>query len=318
MTQKTNKTLDALLGIQYPLIQGGMAQISTGAFAAAVSNAGGLGLIATGGFSVDEVRAHIATAKAQTNKPFGVNLLLMHHDIKELAQLVIDEGVAAVTTGAGDPAGYMPHWLEAGIKVFPVVSSVALAQRMERYGATAIIAEGTESGGHVGELTTMVLTYAVAHTVGIPVIAAGGIASGAQLCAAFALGAIGAQMGTVLLASKECPVHDNYKTLLVEARDTGTIVTGRSKGAPIRQLKNRMARAYVKLEEAHASREEMHELSLDSLRKAVSSGDKDAGSFMAGQVAGQIKNVRTLAEIFASIMTEYEQTRTSLPDARNS
>jgi enoyl-[acyl-carrier protein] reductase II len=307
------QTLDHILGIKYPIIQGGMAQISTGKFAAAVSNAGGLGLIATGGFTVAEVAEFIDDAKKLTNKPFGVNLLLMHPDIEELAQLVIDQGVQAITTGAGNPSKYIENWLAAGIKVMPVVPSVALAQRMQKYGATAVIAEGTESGGHVGELTTMALTYQVASNVDIPVVAAGGIASGYQLCAAFALGAAGVQIGTLLLASEECPVHDGYKELIIKAKDTGTAVTGRSKGAPIRQLKNPMTTKYLKLEAEGASREEMHELSLDSLRKAVKDGDQTNGSFMAGQVAGQIESVRSLEQIFETLMQEYQKSRQQLP-----
>jgi enoyl-[acyl-carrier protein] reductase II len=307
--------LNDLLTTRYPLIQGGMAQISTGRFAAAVSNAGGLGLIATGGFTLEEVRAHIAEARALTDKPFGVNLMLMHEHAVELAELITRERVAAVTTGAGDPSRFIPAWKDAGIMVLPVIPSVGLAQRMERYGADAVIAEGTESGGHVGEMTTMALVPQVVDAVGIPVIAAGGIASGRQLAAAFALGAVGAQIGTALLASVECPIHDNYKQLLIEARDTGTTVTGRAKGAPVRLLKNRMARAYLKLEDSKATRDELHELTLDSLRKAVRDGDRDGGSFMAGQVAGQIRSVEPVARILDRIMSECQRILVSLPGA---
>lgn len=305
--------LNKLLNITYPFMQGGMAQIATGRFAAAVCEAGGLGIIATGGASLERIRNNIAELRSLTDKPFGVNLMLMHPDVAELAALFAEERVPVITTGAGNPAAYIPAWKEAGSKVFPVVPSVALAVSMERYGADGVIAEGTESGGHIGELTTMALVPQVVDAVNIPVIAAGGIASGRQLCAAFALGAIGVQMGTVLLASIECPIHDNYKQAVLAARDTGTTVTGRIGGTPVRILKNKMAREYLKLEQGNPSREEFEHLVVGSLRKAVFDGDKDYGSLMAGQVAGQIKEIRPIADIFTTLMTEYEQAREGLP-----
>jgi enoyl-[acyl-carrier protein] reductase II len=304
--------LNELLNITYPLIQGGMAQIATGTFAAAVSDAGGLGVIATGGFSAEELREQIATLRARTDKPFGVNLMLMHPEAAEIAKIIANERVPVVTTGAGDPSRFVESWKVAGSLVIPVVPSVALARRMERAGADAVIAEGTESGGHVGELTTMALVPQVADALKIPTIAAGGIASGRQLCAAIALGAIGAQIGTVLLASPECPIHDAYKQAVLNAKDTGTVVTGRVSGTPVRALKNRMTREYLKLEERRASREEFEELALGSLRRAVLDGDEARGTFMCGQVAGMIHELRPVASILASLVEEYEQTRKGL------
>ncbi|MDR3278016.1 MAG: nitronate monooxygenase [Oscillospiraceae bacterium] len=301
--------LNDLLGVQYPIIQGGMAQIATGEFAAAVSEAGALGLIATGGFSADRLREHIRQARAKTDKPFGVNLLLLHPEIDALAQIVAEERVAVVTTGAGDPSGYIAAWKQAGIRVCPVVSNVALAIRMERAGADFVIAEGTESGGHVGETATMALVPRVCDAVKVPVIAAGGVASGAQLLAVFALGAVGAQLGTLFLSAQECPVHENYKKAVLDARDSGTVVTGRSAGAPVRILKNRMARDYLKREKECASREELEEFTLGSLRRAVFDGDTATGSLMAGQVAGQIKEIRPVAAILQTLMDEYEAAR---------
>jgi enoyl-[acyl-carrier protein] reductase II len=305
--------LNELLKIRYPLMQGGMAQVATGAFAAAVSTAGGLGIIATGGFTAPELREQIAILRQRTDKPFGVNLMLMHPEANELAEIIASERVPVVTTGAGDPSRYVKQWKAAGSLVIPVIPSVALARRMERAGADAVIAEGTESGGHVGELTTMALVPQVVDALTIPVVAAGGIASGRQLCAALALGAIGAQIGTVLLASDECPVHANYKEAVLNAKDTGTVVTGRRSGTPVRALKNRMTREYLKLEERKASREELEELSLGSLRRAVFEGDDLRGTFMCGQVAGMVREIRPVATILASLAEEYEQTRKRLP-----
>ncbi|MDR2615269.1 MAG: nitronate monooxygenase [Oscillospiraceae bacterium] len=303
------KLLSDILGIKYPIIQGGMAQIATGRFAAAVSDAGALGVIGTGGFSAEDLRQHIREARERTDKPFGVNILLLHPEAAELAEIAARERVAVVTTGAGDPGSFIPKWKDAGILVFPVVASAALAQRMERFGADAVIAEGTESGGHVGETATMALTPSVAAAVDIPVIAAGGIASGAQLLAAFALGAIGAQLGTLFLVSAECPIHENYKNALLKSRDGGTTVTGRLAGAPVRVLKNRMARDYIKLERDGASREELERLTLGSLRRAVHDGDENGGSLMAGQVAGQLTSVRPAAELLQELMREYDEAR---------
>jgi enoyl-[acyl-carrier protein] reductase II len=290
-------------------MQGGMAQIATGKFAAAVSNAGALGVIATGGFTAEQLRSQIREARELTDKPFGVNLLMLHNQLDELVKIVAEERVAVVTTGAGDSSPYIGAWKDAGIRVFPVVAAVALAQRMERAGADAVIAEGTESGGHVGEMTTIALVPQVVSAVKIPVIAAGGIASGAQLLAAYALGAFGAQLGTLFLSSEDCPIHENYKNALIDARDSGTVVTGRNAGAPVRILKNRMARDYLKREKEGASREELETFTLGSLRRAVFEGDTAGGSLMAGQVAGQLKNIRPLSEILETLMRELDEAK---------
>jgi enoyl-[acyl-carrier protein] reductase II len=305
--------LNELLNIRFPLVQGGMAQVATGAFAAAVSAAGGLGVVATGGFSAAGLREQIAELRKRTDRPFGVNLMLMHPEVEELAAIIAIEKVPVVTTGAGDPSRFIKDWKAAGSLVIPVIPSVALAKRMERAGADAVVAEGTESGGHVGELTTMALVPQVVDALAIPVIAAGGIASGRQLCAAIALGAIGAQIGTVLLASPECPIHANYKQAILNARDTSTVVTGRASNTPVRALKNRMTREYLKREEQHASREELEEITLGSLRRAVFEGDDARGTFMCGQVAGMVHEVRSVATILATLMDEYEQARAGLP-----
>ena len=300
--------INELLGTEFPIIQGGMANIATGAFAAAVSNAGALGLIGSGGMDAETLRKEIRTAKASTGKPFGVNLMLMNPHIDELAKVVVEEGVKVVTTGAGNPGKYVPAWKEAGIKVFPVVAAPVLARRLERYGIDGVIAEGTESGGHVGEMTTMALVPQVVDAVSAPVIAAGGIADGRQLAAAFALGACGAQIGTCLLASEECPIHENYKKAVIKASATDTIVTGRTTGAPVRVLKNKMAREYVRMEKDHLPLEELEKLTLGSLRRAVFDGDVDTGSFMAGQVAGMVHEVRPLRQIFEDLMAGYDKT----------
>ena len=305
------KTIAQLLNIQYPLIQGGMANIATGEFAASVSNAGGLGLIGSGGMNADTLREHIQTCKSLTDKPFGVNLMLMNPDTERMAAVVVEEKVPVVTTGAGNPGKYIAQWKEAGIKVLPVVPSVALAVRLERLGVDAVIAEGTESGGHIGELTTMALVPQVADAVQIPVVAAGGIACGRQLLAAFALGASGVQVGTCLLASEECPIHDNYKAAILKAGDTDTIVTGRIAGTPVRILKNQMAREYVKKEKEGATLDQLEIYTLGSLRKAVRDGDVQNGSLMAGQVAGMIKEIRPvkviIAELFAQCQEAYDR-----------
>ena len=306
--------LNELLGIEFPIIQGGMANIATGRFAAAVSNAGALGLVAGGGLDAEALRAEIRDAKAATDKPFGVNLMLMNPHIDELAKVVVEEGVQVVTTGAGNPGKYVPAWKEAGIKVFPVVAAPVLAKRLERYGIDGVIAEGTESGGHVGEMTTMALVPQVADAVSVPVIAAGGIADGRQLCAAFALGACGVQVGTILLASEECPIHDNYKAAVLKAGANDTVVTGRSGGAPVRVLKNKMAREYLRMEKQNLPLEEMEKLTLGSLRRAVFDGDVDTGSFMAGQVAGMVHAIRPLRQIFEELMAGYEQVRKELSE----
>lgn len=296
--------LNEFLGIKYPIIQGAMANISTGEFAAAASNAGGLGIIASGAMDGPTLVEHIRKCKELTDKPFGVNLMLMNPHSVELAQIIIDEGVKVVTTGAGSPGQFIPKWKEAGIKIIPVVPSVALAMKMEKEGVDAVIAEGTESGGHVGELTTMALLPQVIDAVSIPVIAAGGVASGRQYAAVTALGAFGVQVGTCLLVSEECPIHENYKKEVIKAKDTSTIVTGRVVGVPVRVIKNPMAREYVKLEKTVTDKMELEHLTLGSLRKAVVDGDTKGGSFMAGQVAGQLKEIKPIAEIFAQLEKE--------------
>ena len=306
------KTLNEILNIEFPVIQGGMANIATGAFAAAVSNAGALGLVAGGGLDADGLRAQIRDAKAATDRPFGVNLMLMNPHIDELAKVVVEEQVPVVTTGAGNPGKYVPAWKEAGIKVFPVVAAPILAKRLERYGVDGFIAEGTESGGHVGELTTMALVPQVADAVSVPVIAAGGIADGRQMMAARALGACGVQVGTSLLARRECPIHDNYKQAILKAGANDTVVTGRSGGAPVRVLKNKMAREYLRMEKDHLPLEELEKLTLGSLRRAVFDGDVDTGSLMAGQVAGMVHEIRPLRQIFEELMADYTRVRKEL------
>ncbi len=289
--------LNEFLNIKYPIIQGGMANIATGEFAAAVSNAGGLGLIASGGFDAERIRQEIKICREKTDKPFGVNLMLMNPDVDNIAKMLVEEKVDVITTGAGSPEKYVADWKAVGTKVIPVVASVALAKRMERMGVDAVIAEGGESGGHVGEMTTMALVPMVVDAVEIPVIAAGGIADGRQMVAAMALGAIGVQVGTCLLVSEECPIHENYKLAVIKAKDNGTAVTGRSAGAPVRVIKNNMTREYLKMEGQGVSRHELEMLTLGSLRKAVLEGDTKNGSLMAGQVCGLIKEIKPVATI---------------------
>ncbi|MGO5478877.1 nitronate monooxygenase [Mogibacterium kristiansenii] len=298
--------LNQILGTQFPIMQGGMAQVATGAFAAAVSNAGALGIIGTGAMNGEMMRKEIETAKSLTDKPFGVNLMMMNPDVEEMAQIIAEEKPSVVTTGAGNPGKYVKMWKEQGIKVIPVVSSVALAKRLEREGVDAIIAEGTESGGHIGELTTMVLLPQVADAVSVPVIGAGGIASGRQMKAAEILGAVGVQIGTVLLGSEECPIHANYKNALIKAKDRATVVTGRSVGVPVRVLKNGMTRDYLELEQSGAEKMELEKFTLGALRRAVHEGDVDRGSLMAGQDASYIKEIRPLRVILEEMMKEYE------------
>ena len=273
-----NNKITEILGTKYPLIQGGMANIGTGAFAAAVSNAGALGLIAAGGMDTAALKKNIDECRSLTDKPFGVNIMLMNPEAAQMAQLVIDEHIPVVTTGAGNPARFIPAWKAAGIRVLPVVPSVALGIRLERAGVDALIVEGAESGGHIGELTTMALVPQVVDAVDIPVIAAGGIADGRQLLAAFALGAGGVQVGTCLLVSEECPIHENYKQAVLNARDTDTTVTGRIAGVPVRILKNKMAREYIRREKEGADKMELEQYTLGSLRRAVFDGDVDNGT----------------------------------------
>lgn len=301
---KKEMRLDIRLGIKYPIIQGGMANIADGAFAAAVSNAGGLGLIATGGLSVERLEEEIEKCRSLTTKPFGVNLMLMHPQATEIADLLARKEIPVITTGAGNPSRYMDMWKAAGSLVMPVVPSASIARRLAEKGADYIIAEGTESGGHVGEMTTMALIPQVVDAVSVPVIAAGGIADARQLLAAFCLGAAGVQVGTCLLASHECPIHENYKNAILSARDNDTIVTGRIAGTPVRILKNTMAREYVKKEREGADKTELETYTLGSLRKAVYDGDTENGSLMAGQVSGQIGEIRSIREILADLYEE--------------
>ncbi len=291
-----------LLGIQYPIIQGGMAWVAECHLAAAVSNAGGLGLIGAANAPAEWVREQIREAKKLTDKPFGVNIMLMSPYADEVAQIVAEEQVKVVTTGAGNPEKYMSRWKEAGVKVIPVVASVALAKRMERCGADAVVAEGCEAGGHIGETTTMVLVPQVAEAVKIPVIAAGGIADGRGIAAAFMLGAKGVQMGTHFVVADECVVHD--KERILKASDIDTRVTGRSTGHPVRALRNETTRKYMELERAGASFEELEQLTLGGLRKAVVDGDVKTGSVMAGQSAGMVKERMSCQKLIEKLVKE--------------
>lgn len=293
--------INELLGTKYPIIQGGMANIALGGFAAAVSNAGGLGLIGSGGYDAARVEQEIYEARKSTDQPFGVNLMLLNPDVDNIADLLVQEKIKIITTGAGTPGKYIDRWKEMGAIVIPVVASSALARRVEKQGADAVIAEGGESGGHVGDMTTMALVPQIVDAVDIPVIAAGGIADGRQFAAAMCLGAAGVQIGTCLLVSEECPIHDNYKQELIRSKDNSTTVTGRSLNAPVRIIKNQMAREYLKLEAQAASREELEQITLGGLRRAVTDGDMKNGSVMAGQVCGQLKEIRPVADILADI-----------------
>lgn len=298
-----------LVGVKYPVIQGAMARISDGILAGSVSEAGGIGIIAGMNAPVDYLKEQIRKAKEITNKPFGVNVMLRADNADEVAGLVIDEGVKVVTTGAGLPGKYIPMWKEAGVIVIPVVPSVAIAKMMVRSGADAVVAEGTESGGHVGELTTMALVPQVVDAVGdkVPVLAAGGIADGRGICAAYMLGADGVQMGTKFLSAKECNIHPNYKAKILAAKDIDTIVTGRPTGHPVRVLKNKLARAYAELEKQAAPLEEYEKLGVGALRKAVVDGDMDNGSIMAGQIAAMVNKEQTCKEIIEEIFAEAKQ-----------
>ncbi len=300
----SNNRVCQLLKTEYPLIQGGMAWVANATLAAAVSNGGGLGLVGAGSMTAELLRAEIRKTQALTDKPFGVNIMLMNPAVDELAQVVIDEGVQVVTTGAGSPGKYIAAWKEAGIVVIPVIPSVAYAKRMEKLGADALVVEGTEAGGHIGELTTMVLIPQIADAVSIPVIAAGGVADGRGVAAAFMLGAEGVQLGTRFLACEECCIHDQYKQLVVKARDIDTIVTGRSGGHPVRVLKNKLARNLIELEKQGATFEEMENITVGSLRKAVQEGCLEEGSFMAGQSAGLVQSVQPAAEIIRGLFAE--------------
>lgn len=296
-----------LFGITYPIIQGGMAWVAQYPLAAAVSNAGGLGIIGAGGAGADWVQEQIREAKKLTDKPFGVNIMLMNPEADAIAKVVAEEKVAVVTTGAGNPEPYMDMWKDAGIKVVPVVASVAFAKRLERMGADALVAEGTESGGHIGELTTMTLVPQVVDAVSIPVIAAGGIADGRGVAAAFALGAQAVQMGTHFVATKESIVHQNYKDRIIKAKDIDSKVTGRTTGHPVRVLRNMMTSEYLKREAEGASLEELEQFTLGGLRKAVVEGDVQHGSVMAGQSAGLVKEELSCEELIQKLMREAKE-----------
>ncbi len=291
-----------LLGIEYPIIQGGMAWVATHELAAAVSEAGGLGIIGAGGAPASWIREQIRQAKKATDKPFGVNLMLMNPEADQIAQIIAEEKVKVVTTGAGNPGKYIQMWKDAGVKVIPVVASVALAKLMERGGADAVIAEGMESGGHIGKATTMTLVPQVADAVEIPVIAAGGIGDGRGFAAAMMLGAEAVQMGTRFVTAKECTVHENYKQKIIKAKDIDSEVTGMANGHPIRVLRNQMTKAYLKMEKEGASLDELEKMTLGSLRKAVVEGDVTDGSVMAGQISGLIKKEETCKEIILDVM----------------
>lgn len=295
--------INELLGIRYPIIQGGMAWVATWELASAVSNAGGLGLIGVGGADAQWVEQQISQMKAHTDQPFGVNLMLMNPQADEIADLLAREHISVITTGAGNPGKYMERWKENGTKVIPVVASVAMAKMMERAGADAVVAEGTESGGHIGQATTMTLVPQVVDAVQIPVIAAGGIADARGFAAALMLGAAGVQMGTRFVVAKESIVHEAYKDRVIKAKDIDSEVTGRSTGHPIRVLRNQMTREYLRMEQEGASLETLEQMTLGALRSAVVDGDVVHGSVMAGQIAGLIHGTDTCKEIITEIVT---------------
>ena len=299
--------ITTLLGIEYPIIQGGMAWVAEYHLAAGVSNAGGLGLIGAASAPADWVREQIREAKKLTDKPFGVNIMLMSPYADEVAKVIVEEGVKVVTTGAGNPEKYMEMWKEAGVKIIPVVASVALAKRMERAGADAVVAEGSEAGGHIGENTTMVLVPQIVDAVDIPVIAAGGIADGRGIAAAFMLGAKGIQMGTHFVVTEESQDHENYKEKIIKAKDIDTRVTGRTTGHPVRALRNDMTRRYLELENQGAGFEELENLTIGGLRKAVVEGDVKNGSVMAGQIAGMVKERMSCRALIEKMMKETDE-----------
>ncbi|WP_242210274.1 DUF561 domain-containing protein [Listeria monocytogenes] len=305
-------SLTEMLQIKYPILQGAMAQIATYELASAVSNAGGLGIIASGGMSADALREQIRLCKEKTTKPFAVNIMLMMPNCPELVDVIIEEDVRAVTTGAGTPKPFMEKFKAAGIKVIAVIPSVKTAQKMEEIGVDAVVAEGTEAGGHVGETTTMALVRQVVSAVNIPVIAAGGIADGHGMAAVYALGASGVQIGTLFLVAEECPVPASFKQAVLDATDTSTTVTGRRNGAPVRSIKNPMIQKYVELENENASRDKLEELTLGSLRKAVHEGDVENGSVMAGQICGMLTEIRSTSDIIENLMKESKQVASNL------
>ncbi len=297
-----------LLQIEYPIIQGGMAWVAEHRLAAAVSNAGGLGIIGAASAPPEVVREEIRKCKELTDRPFGVNIMLLNPNADEVAGIVVEEGVRVVTTGAGNPAKYMDLWKRADVKVLPVVASVAMAKLMERAGADGVVAEGMESGGHIGQTTTMALVPQVVDAVSVPVVAAGGIADGRGLAAAFMLGAEAVQMGTRFVAAKESIVHENYKHQILKAKDIDSVITGTSTGHPVRSLRNHMTREYLQLEKENADFMELEKLTLGSLRKAVIDGDTVNGSLMAGQIAGLIREEKSCADIIQDIMRQAQQT----------
>lgn len=294
-----------LLNIEYPIIQGGMAWISDANLAAAVSEAGGLGIISGVG-STEDVRTEIRKTKSLTKKPFGINIMLMRDNVDEIAKLVCDEQIAVVTTGAGSPGKYIEDWKNHNVKVIPVVPSVAIAKRMEKFGADAVIVEGMEAGGHIGQLTTMSLVPQVVDAVDIPVIAAGGIGDGRGMAASLMLGACGVQMGTRFLVAEECKVHENYKDRVLNAKDIDTEVTGTSTSHPVRVLRNKLTREYIKLEKTNADPAEIEALGKGALRKAVVDGDVNNGSVMAGQIAGLVNKKQSCKEIINELMSELD------------
>ena len=302
----------SLLGIKYPIIQGAMAWIADGNLAGHVSKEGGLGIIAGGGMPVDILRNEIKKAKEITSNPFGVNLMLMMPNIEEQIDICIEEGVKVVTTGAGNPGIYMEKLRAAGIKVIPVVASVALAKRMEKIGADAVVAEGMEAGGHIGEITTMALVPQIAEAVSIPVIAAGGIGGGKQFLAAFALGAEGVQVGTKFLVADECNVHDNYKEAIIKAKDRSTVATGNYTGHPVRVINNKLAKEMLEMEKHGASVEELEKLGTGKLRLAAVEGDVKEGSVMSGQVASMVTKRESVKDIIEGLMKDLETERENL------
>ena len=303
-----NSPICKMLGIQYPVFQGGMAWIADAKLAAAVSNAGGLGIISAMNADADYLRGQIKKARELTDKPIGVNVMLMSPHAQEAAQVICEEKVEVVTTGAGLPTKFMPAWIKAGVKVIPVVPSTGIAKMVERAGATAVIAEGGESGGHVGDLTTMTLVPQVCDAVKIPVLAAGGIGDGRGMAAAFMLGAIGVQCGTCFLLAKECDVHENYKKRVIAAKDIDTIVTGKRLGHPVRVLKNSFAREFFRMEyDSSISNEEIEKFGTGALRMAAKEGDEQKGSFMAGQISGMLKEEKTASQIILDMVSQAEQ-----------
>lgn len=295
-----------LLGIRYPLFQGGMAHISDGHLAAAVSNAGGLGIISAMSADKNYVKEQIDIARSETDRPFGVNVMLMSPHADDVAQLLVDEKIPVITTGAGNPERFMPMWKEAGIHVIPVVGSVSMARLVERQGASAVIAEGGESGGHVGDVTTMALVPQVCSAVSIPVLAAGGIADGRGAAAAFMLGAVGIQIGTRFLVAEECSVHPNYKKKVLKATDISTIVTGKRLGHPVRSIKTPFSREYAQLEYSPISDDDLEAKAVGALRLAAKEGDEKKGCFLAGQIAGMVSKEQPAKEIVEEIMQEAE------------